>query len=280
MRLPINERGASRPSDDGLTRRGFLGLGAAAMAAALFPAAAAAAPRPSKQPGGPSKTPLEDPYAGAIPLDFPLAGGTYRKPLRDNWHDNREGPAYDWSHQNSATQRAHDGIDIFPRFAGTLPLVHAPCAARVVQINIDGSRATDGTTDGTLAPPEDYPQGRDPQVNIYGNYLWLEGTTGASAGYYFFFCHLQADETLRVLAQRLITKPVAEPLVVDARQPVGRMGDSGNAPGDPQLHVELYLPRTAAFPDGEKFSCAKCPPLSPKRGAANPFPSLAQATTW
>lgn len=52
------------------------------------------------------------------------------------------------------------------------------------------------------------------------------------------------------------------------------MGDSGNAPGDPQLHVELYLPR------GAKFSCAKCPPLSPKRGAANPFPSLAQATTW
>ena len=266
MQLPFFEHAGSQPSRGGLTRRGFLGLGVAATAAALFPTVAAAAPPPGKQPGGTPKTPLEDPYAGAIPLDFPLAGGTYRKPLRDNWHDNREGPGYAWSHQNSATQRAHDGIDIFPRFTGTLPLAHAPCAARVVDINIDGPDAPSRTTDSRLAPPWDYGQN-----NIYGNYLWLRGTTGASAGYYFFFCHLQDEQTLRELAQRLAGGQVVE---VAARAPVGRMGESGNAKDEPQLHVELHLP------DGATFGCAKCPKGSPERSAANPFPSLAQATTW
>src|SRR5690349_9032712 len=91
----------------GLTRRKVLQIGAQAAGAALIPASVAAAP-PGKKPGGPSPTPIQDPYIGSIPLVFPLADGAYRKPLKANWHDNRDGDyGYVWSHENGSTQRAH-----------------------------------------------------------------------------------------------------------------------------------------------------------------------------
>ncbi len=34
--------------------------------------------------------PLVDPYNGSIPLVFPLAYGTYKSPVQDNWHANRQ----------------------------------------------------------------------------------------------------------------------------------------------------------------------------------------------
>ncbi len=119
-----------------------------------------------------------------------MADGTYRKPVRDNWHDNREGDyGYSWSHENSSTQRAHDGLDIFPRFTGSLPTVYAPFAARVVDVNVDHYRRA---TDAPLLPPWDY--GRD---NIYGNYLWLYSTDPRSTGFFMFYCHLQDERLLR-----------------------------------------------------------------------------------
>ena len=120
----MGDPGMLRPAGAGLTRREVLRLGAlaTAAAAALVPATATAAP-PGKKPGSsPPPDPFKNPYTGSIPLTFPVAEGTYRKPFRDNWHDNREGPGYDWSHQNGVDvyrviQRAHDGVDIFPRFS-------------------------------------------------------------------------------------------------------------------------------------------------------------------
>jgi murein DD-endopeptidase MepM/ murein hydrolase activator NlpD len=257
----MGDPGMLRPAGAGLTRREVLHLGALAAAAALVPATAAAAP-PDKKPGSsPILTPLENPYTGSIPLIFPVADGTYRKPFRDNWHDNREGPGYDWSHQNSAVQRAHDGVDIFPRFAGALPTAYAPFAARVVEVNVDGYRRA---RDAGLARPWDYGQG-----DIYGNYLWLSGTEGASAGYFALYCHLQDESILRSLADTLAT---AGSLTVTAATAVGAMGETGNAAGQPQLHVELHLPT------GKTFLCTRCDPDKSPLTAFNPFPSLSKAT--
>ena len=71
---------------------------------------------------------LVDPYGGSIPLVFPLAYGTYRSPVQDNWHANREGQTYAWNHRNGLSQRAHDGVDIYPSRRSKLPRVYAPLA--------------------------------------------------------------------------------------------------------------------------------------------------------
>ena len=51
---------------------------------------------------------------------------------------------------------------------------------------------------------------------------------------------------------------------------MGTLGDTGNAIGVPQLHVELH------YPAGERFTCAHCSPLSPLT-ALDPYASLVSA---
>ena len=233
-----------------ITRRRFLQAGAAAATAALFPGAVGAAP-------GGKPTGLVNPYTGAIPLVFPLPGGTYRWPVRDNWHDNREGDAYDWSHANSLTQRAHDGVDIFPRLGQPLPAVYAPFGGKVAAV-YSVRRGYVASTDSAIAPPHNYSG-----APIYGNFVWLVSTDQRSSGYFVFYCHLQDDDHLQALV------PGAS-VTVDTR--VGTMGDSGNATGDPQLHLELHYPR------GSDFACRRCPTGHARMTAINPYRSLTNAT--
>ncbi|HEY8597011.1 MAG TPA: M23 family metallopeptidase, partial [Thermomicrobiales bacterium] len=220
-----------------------------------------------KKPGvTPPPNPLQDPYSGAIALTFPLADGAYHKSLRDGWHDNRVGDfAGSWSHQNSTTQRAHDGVDIFPQSAKALPTVYAPLAARVAAVCVGGVYTQN--RDAVIAPPWSYPAGTGAD-NIYGNYLWLYSTELGSLGYFAFYCHLQDDGLLRAVAAELVSGSDA----VGVSTAVGTMGDTGNAAGQPQLHVELHYPR------GNSFQCARCAPAKGGMTAFNPFPSLSRAT--
>lgn len=261
----MGDTGILRPAGAGLTRREVLRLGALATAAALVPATAAAAP-PNKKPGSsPILTPLENPYTGSIPLTFPVADGSYRKPFRDNWHDNREGPGYDWSHQNGTAQRAHDGVDIFPRFASALPTAFAPLAGRLAAVCV-GSNYSENAA---IKPPWPYPVGIG-AGNIYGNYLWLYSMDNQSTGYFVLYCHLQDDQLLRSLLTRVDTLNDG----VDANTPVGTMGETGNAAGQPQLHLELHYPQVGAR---QNFLCTQCDPDKGSMTAFNPFPSLSKA---
>lgn len=183
----MGDSGMIRPTGLGLTRRDLLRFGAAATVAALVPTTAAAAPPPGKKPGGsPPTTTTFDPYTGRIPLVFPVADGTYRKPLRDNWHDNRDGDGYDWSHQNGVdanglVQRAHDGVDIFPRFANSLPEVYAPLVARVAAVNIAGAGETGYTQNADIAPPWlGYSKHPDIMGAIFGSIASMRGAAGSS----------------------------------------------------------------------------------------------------
>jgi hypothetical protein len=114
-----------RMLDSRFDRRRFLQMGAGAAAGALLlpvlPESARAAA-------------LVDPYGGSIPLVFPLAYGTYRSPVQDNWHANREGQTYAWNHRNGLSQRAHDGVDIYPSRRSKLPRVYAPLAGKVAAV--------------------------------------------------------------------------------------------------------------------------------------------------
>ena len=255
------DRPDTRSARRALTRRDLLHIGAVATAAALVPATAAAAPSPAKKPGGPTPpNPAVDPYTGSIPLAFPLVEGTYRQPVADNWHDPRDGNyGYAWSHQNSPARRAHDGIDLFP-FSADWPLAYAPFAARVVDVNVDGYRRA---TDATLRPPWDYGGG-----NIYGNYLWLRCTEGDGTGFFAFYCHLQDEAVLRGLADTLAT---AGAPAVTTNDVVGTMGETGNATGDPQLHIEIH------YPLGQSFTCTRCTRKKSGMTALNPYPSLSKA---
>ena len=266
----MGDSGTIRAIGAGLRRRDLLRLGAAATVAALVPTAAAAAPPPDKKPGGSLPlTPLQDPYTGRIPLVFPVLDGTYRKPLRDNWHDNRDGVGYDWSHQKSITQRAHDGVDIFPRFSTALPTVYAPLAARVAAVYVGGVYTQN--QDAAIAPPWPYPVGTGVD-NIYGNYLWLYSTETASLGYFAFYCHLKDDDLLGAMAKKIGSGNDT----VGVSTVVGTMGNTGNAADQPQLHVELHYPRSNAIQNA--FQCARCEPVKDGMTAFNPFPSLSNAT--
>jgi len=199
--------------------------------------------------------------------------GTYRKPLRDNWHDNRDGVGYDWSHQNSITQRAHDGVDIFPRFATSLPQVFAPFSARVAAVHIVGEGYT-ANSDPLIALPW---EGYSKYPNIYGSYIWLystdagDSTHAGSGGFFVFYCHLQTDDPiLRAMATRAV-----ENKSVTAIEAVGTMGNTGNAGDQPQLHVEIHLPQRLS--EGSTFNCTKCRPSPRQLTAVNPFPSLSNA---
>jgi len=194
---------------------------------------------------------LVDPYDGSIPLVFPLAYGTYKTPVQDNWHANREGRTYAWNHQNGTSQRAHDGVDIYPSRRRKLPRVYAPLAGRVAAVCTRSSNtvgaAVNYRVSGTTPPPWDYSRAIDDVINLplYGNFVWLYSTVSGSAGYFVFLCHLKNEATLQGLVP---DQPVATSM------PVGVMGDTGNAAGTPQLHAEIH------YPQGSGFTCSRCSP--------------------
>jgi hypothetical protein len=88
---------------------------------------------------------LVDPYSGSIPLLFPLVYGTYKAPVQDNWHVNREGQIYTWNHRNSTSQRAHDGVDMYPSSRRKLPRVYAPLTGKVAAVCTRSSNTVNAT---------------------------------------------------------------------------------------------------------------------------------------
>ncbi len=114
-------------------------------------------------------------------------------------------------------------------------------------------------------PPWDYSRAVDDvaQLPLYGNFVWLSSTDSRSRGYFVFLCHLQNDATLAALA---VDQPVT------TTTPVGLMGDTGNAAGIPQLHVEIRYPR------GSSYDCTHCSPrkavtsIDPKASLVNADP--------
>jgi murein DD-endopeptidase MepM/ murein hydrolase activator NlpD len=211
---------------------------------------------------------LVDPYGGSIPLVFPLVYGTYKTPVQDNWHVNREGRIYAWNHQNGASQRAHDGVDIYPSRRRKLPRVYAPLTGQVAAVCTRSSNAVDATVtykvSSKMPPPWDYSKAVDNVINLplYGNFVWLYSTDASSFGYFIFFCHLKNETTIRSLAP---DQPVT------TSTPVGVMGDTGNAAGTPQLHAEIH------YPAGSGFTCSHCAP-SKTLTSIDPEASLIRAT--
>jgi murein DD-endopeptidase MepM/ murein hydrolase activator NlpD len=242
-----------------ISRRRFLQMGVGAAAGALLLPVLPEAARAGV---------LVDPYNGSIPLVFPLAYGTYKTPVQDNWHANREGRTYTWNHQNGTSQRAHDGVDIYPSRRRKLPRVYAPLAGRVAAVCTRSSNTVGATVNyrvsSTTPPPWNYSRAIDDVINLplYGNFVWLYSTVSGSAGYFVFFCHLKNEATLQGLVpdQQVTTST-----------PVGVMGDTGNAAGTPQLHAEIH------YPAGSSFICNHCTP-NKTLTSINPVASLKSAT--
>ncbi len=242
--------------DARISRRRFLQMAAAgALLLPVLPEAARAAT-------------LVDPYSGSIPLVFPLLYGTYKTPVQDNWHVNREGQVYTWNHRNSTSQRAHDGVDVYPAKPRRLPLVYAPLEDKVAAVCVRSSNTVNATVtykvSSTTTPPWDYSRALDNIINLplYGNFVWLYSTDASSLGYFVFYCRLKNETTLRSLVP---DQPVT------ASTPVGVMGDTGNAVGAPQLHAEIHYPAESSF------TCSHCTPNSVLT-AINPEASLIRAT--
>lgn len=212
---------------------------------------------------------LVDPYRGSIPMVFPLRSGSYQTPLADNWHAAREGQLYAWSHRTTRTHRAHDGVDVFPVVGAPLPSVYAPFASVVAAIcfRSDNTLTSTVTYRASAAnpPPWDYSAAIDNVANLplYGNFVWLRCTEPASAGYFVLYAHLQNEPVLQAL------QPDQQ---LTASTAVGALGDTGNAAGTPQLHVEVHYPR------GSTFACTQCSPRKPGETALDPFASLAAAS--
>ena len=248
--------------DARISRRRFLQMGAGAAAGTiLLPVL----------PGAARAATLVDPYTGVIPLVFPLRNGTYRAPVQDNWHANREGQTYAWNHQNSTSQRAHDGVDVFPSRPRKLPQVYAPLEGKVAAVCTRSSNTVNAavtyrvSSDGdTPPPPWDYSEAIDTEINrpLYGNFVWIYSADANSAGYFVFFCHLKNERTIQSLDP-------GDPVTVSS--PLGVMGDTGNAVGSPQLHAEIH------YPTGSSFTCSHCTP-SQVLTAIDPQPSLVRAT--
>jgi murein DD-endopeptidase MepM/ murein hydrolase activator NlpD len=245
--------------DARISRRRFLQMGAGAAAGTLLMPVL---------PGAARAATLVDPYTGSIPLVFPLLNGTYRAPVQDNWHANREGKTYDWNHTNNASQRAHDGVDVFPTRPRKLPRVYAPITGEVAAICTRSSNTVNANVTykvGSKKPPWDYSRAIDNVINrpLYGNFVWLLcGMDTDSPGYFVFFCHLKNETTIQSLY------PGQQ---VTVSTPIGVMGDTGNAVGSPQLHAEIH------YPTGSSFTCSHCSP-SNVRTAIDPQRSLVQAT--
>ena len=241
-----------------LSRRTFLATTAAAGGALLF------GPGTLAQAAA-----LVDPYRGSIPMVFALRSGTYQTPLADNWHAAREGQLYAWSHRTTRTHRAHDGVDVFPVAGAPLPTVYAPFAGVVAAVCFRSDNTVASTVtyraSATNPPAWDYSRAIDNVANLplYGNFVWLRSTETASAGYFVLYAHLQNEAVLRALApdQQLTTASA-----------VGVLGDTGNAAGSPQLHVEVHYPR------GSTFACTHCSPRKSGETALDPFASLAAAS--
>lgn len=210
---------------------------------------------------------LIDPYSGSIPLVFPLPRNTYVSHVQNNWHASREGGIYQWSHRDASTTRAHDGVDVYPRSTTALPTVYAPLTAKVAAVCLRSDNTLNATVtyqaSATNPPPWNYSQAIDNVANLplYGNFVWLYSTDSRSAGYFVFFCHLQNEANLRALVpdQSITTST-----------PVGVMGDTGNAQGAPQLHVEIH------YPTGNAFTCTHCTPNKTVT-SIDPYNSLANA---
>src|ERR671918_2210766 len=113
-----------------IDRRRFLQMGAGAAAGALL---LPVLPETARADA------LVDPYSGSIPLVFPLVYSTYKTPVQDNWHVNREGQIYSWNHRNGSSQRAHDGVDVYPSRRRKLPRVYAPFAGKVAAVCVRSS---------------------------------------------------------------------------------------------------------------------------------------------
>jgi hypothetical protein len=245
--------------DARISRRRFLQMGAGAAAGTiLLPVL----------PGAARAATLVDPYTGVIPLVFPLRNGTYRAPVQDNWHANREGQTYTWNHRNSTSQRAHDGVDVFPSRPRKLPQVYAPLSGTVAAVctrssNTVNAAVTYKVSDKT-PPPWDYSRAIDTEINrpLYGNFVWIYSADANSLGYFVFFCHLKNERTIQSLDP-------GDPVTVSS--PLGVMGDTGNAVGSPQLHAEIH------YPTGSSFTCSHCTP-SQVLTAIDPQPSLVRAT--
>ena len=212
---------------------------------------------------------LVDPYSGSIPLVFPLVYGTYKTAVQDNWHVNREGQTYAWNHRNGTSQRAHDGVDVYPSKRRKLPRVYAPLSGKVAAVCMRSSNTVNATVtykvSSTTPPPWDYSLAIDNIINLplYGNFVWLYSTDANSLGYFAFFCHLKNETTLQSL--------VPDQLVT-VSTPLGVMGDTGNAAGTPQMHAEIH------YPVGSSFTCSHCTPNKAMLTAIDPQASLVRAT--
>jgi hypothetical protein len=250
------------------SRRAILRMGLAGAAVLVVPRGAHAQ-TPAGQAGqeGTPDTRLVDPYTGGIPLVFPLIAGGYVTPVLDNWHAARDGDAYPWSHRLVASQRAHDGVDVFPLPDEPVPTVYAPLPGTVAAVCLRPDNRLDAPltyrVSGKTPPPWDYSQAVDTVSNLplYGNCVWLISTDAASAGYVLFLCHLQYEPLIDALRP---DQPV------DTDTPLGVVGDTGNAEGTPQLHVELH------YPGDFGFRCRRCRPPTLLTGFS-PFASLRDA---
>jgi murein DD-endopeptidase MepM/ murein hydrolase activator NlpD len=234
--------------DNTLTRRGLLGLGAAAAAAVVLPGTGSAATPVSPTPRS-AGVALVDPYSGTIPMTFPLADGTYSNPADGTWHAGREGRTYAWNHADGPS-RAHDGVDTHPN-PGTLPPVYAPLEGTVAAVCVRAANTPDSAftyaVSDTTPPPWNYSQPVDDAANLplYGNFVWIYSTDPSSRGYFVLFCHLQDEPVIRSLAPDQ---------ALTVQHQIGVVGDSGNAAGTPQLHTEIH------YPVGYHYPCSRCTP--------------------
>ena len=256
--LPRGQYDEEGERDTRISRRRFLQIGAGAAAGTLLPVLPEIARADA----------LVDPYNGSIPLVFPLVYGTYKTPVQDNWHVNREGQSYSWNHRNGSSQRAHDGVDVYPSRRRKVPKVYAPLTGKVAAVCVRSSNTLNATVtykvSSTRRPPWNYSQAVDNVIKLplYGNFVWIYSTDANSLGYFVFFCHLKNEATIQSLA-------ADQPVTVST--PLGVMGDTGNAAGTPQLHAEIH------YPAGSSFTCSHCTP-NKVLTSIDPEASLVRAT--
>lgn len=214
-----------------------------------------------------------DPYSGVVPLAFPIRSGQFGA-ISNNWHASRIGKLMPANHRNGKNRRAHDGMDVFPKSTASLPLVYAPFAGQVLAVCVfEGMTSTYEVS--TLATPrQDYSKVVDGRTPRHGNHVWIRSTEAASEGYQIEYSHLQDETTIRALLAALrAANDLGEYLTVGVTTPIGVLGDTGNAAGSPQLHVEIHLPGT------DTFTCTRCRPTKPLMTAINPYQSLITAAS-